>query len=301
MAASGERSSVRLATHLAPDGPRLGIVHGPAGREAVLDAETVDRRAASMEAVLQADDGLLAAVSAAAEGEPGDAVPLRDVRLLAPLSRPGKLVAVGRNYREHAAEEGATLPSAPVLFTKYPSSITGPGSEIRWRAADTSQVDYEAELGVVIKRRTRDVSVEDALDSVFGYTCLNDVSARDMQVQDGQWVRAKSLDTFCPMGPWIVTGDEIPDPGRLSIRCTVNGDVRQDASTADLIHGVDELIAFCSRFFTLEPGDVIATGTPGGVGAFRVPPVFLADGDVVAVSIEGIGTLENRCRVDAGR
>ena len=276
-------------------------MQGPAGREAVLDAASVDRRATSIEAVLDGGGELLDVLRSAAAADAGDADALTEIQLLAPLARPGKLVAVGRNYREHAAEEGATLPTAPVLFTKYPSSITGPGSEIRWRAADTSQVDYEAELGVVIGRRTRDVSVEDALDSVFGYTCLNDVSARDMQVQDGQWVRAKSLDTFCPMGPWIVTRDEIPDPGRLSIRCTVNGDVRQDASTADLIHGVAELIAFCSRFFTLEPGDVIATGTPGGVGAFREPPVFLADGDVVAVSIEGIGTLENRCRVDAGR
>jgi 2-keto-4-pentenoate hydratase/2-oxohepta-3-ene-1,7-dioic acid hydratase in catechol pathway len=291
---------MRLATYLAADGPRLGIVLGPVGSEAVLDAATVDHRATSIGAVLDGDGELLDALRSAAPTD-ADALALAEIQLLAPLARPGKLVAVGRNYREHAAEEGATLPTAPVLFTKYPSSITGPGSEIRWRAADTSQVDYEAELGVIIGRRARDVSVEDALDSVFGYTCLNDVSARDMQVQDGQWVRAKSLDTFCPMGPWIVTRDEIPDPGRLAIRCMVNGEVRQDASTADLIHGVAELIAFCSRFITLEPGDVIATGTPGGVGAFRVPPVFLADGDVVAVSIEGIGTLENRCQVDAGR
>jgi 2-keto-4-pentenoate hydratase/2-oxohepta-3-ene-1,7-dioic acid hydratase in catechol pathway len=293
---------MRLATYLAADEARLGIVQGAAGREAVLDAATVDGRATSIEALLDGDgDELLDALRSASAADRDDSMPLADIRLLAPVGRPGKVVAVGRNYREHAAEEGATLPSTPVLFTKYPSSITGARSEIRWRAADTSQVDYEAELGVVIGRRTRNVRVEDALERVFGYTCLNDVSARDLQVEDGQWVRAKSLDTFCPMGPWIVTRDEVPDPGRLSIRCTVNGDVRQDASTADLIHGVAELIAFCSRFFTLDPGDVIATGTPGGVGAFRVPPVFLADGDVVAVSIEGIGTLENRCRVDAGR
>ena len=293
---------MRLATYRGPDGPRLGIVIGPDGSEAVVEAATLDERATSIEALLRGDvDGLLGDLRAAQEAGVAEGVPLADVELLAPIARPGKIVAVGRNYREHAAEEGAAPPATPVLFTKYSSSVTGPGSEIRWRAADTSQVDYEAELGVVIGPRTRDVSVEDALDSVFGYTCLNDVSARDMQAQDGQWVRAKSLDTFCPMGPWIVTRDEIPDPGRLAIRCAVNGDVRQDASTAELIHGVAELIAFCSRFFTLEPGDVIATGTPGGVGAFRVPPVFLADGDVVAVSIEGIGTLENRCRVDAGR
>ena len=293
---------MRLATYLGPNGRQLGIIVGADGAKAVVEAASLDGRATSIESLLDGDpDGLLAALREAVATGDEDAVPLDDVQLLAPIARPGKIVAVGRNYREHAAEEGAALPSAPVLFTKYPSSITGPGGQIRWRAADTTRVDYEAELGVVIGRRIRDIAADDALDAVFGYTCLNDVSARDMQVQDGQWVRAKSLDTFCPMGPWIVTPDELPDPGRLAIRCTVNGERRQDASTADLIYGVAALIAFCSRFFTLEPGDVIATGTPGGVGAFRVPPVFLADGDVVAVSIEGIGTLENRCRVDACR
>jgi 5-carboxymethyl-2-hydroxymuconate isomerase len=132
---------------------------------------------------------------------------------------------------------------------------------------------------------------------VLGYTCLNDVSARDLQVSDGQWTRAKSLDTFCPIGPWLVTADEIPDPGALRIQCRVNGEVRQDDTTASLVHSAAELIAYCSRSFTLEPGDVIATGTPGGVGAFRDPPVFLADGDAVEVEIEGIGSLRNVCRV----
>ena len=292
---------MRLATYRGPGGPRLGIVIGPEGAEAVVEAATLAEGATSFEALLRGDvDVLLGDLRAALAAGVDDPVPLADVQLLAPIARPGKIVAVGRNYREHAAEEGAAPPSTPVLFTKYSSSVTGPGSEIRWRAAESSQVDYEAELGVVIGRRTRDVSIDGALDAVLGYTSLNDVSARDLQVQDGQWVRAKSLDTFCPMGPWIVTRDELPDPGNLSIRCTVNGEIRQDASTADLIHGVAELIAFCSRHFTLEPGDVIATGTPGGVGAFRIPPVFLADGDVVAVTIQGIGTLENRCRVDAG-
>jgi 2-keto-4-pentenoate hydratase/2-oxohepta-3-ene-1,7-dioic acid hydratase in catechol pathway len=293
---------MRLATYRAADGPRLGIVVGPDGAEAVLDAARVDERLRSIEALHDGEtDALLAALRAAAAADSSGAVPLTDVELLAPIARPGKIVAVGRNYREHAAEEGAAIAPDPVLFTKYPSSITGPGTEITWRAADTRQVDYEAELGVIIGRRARDIASEDALGAVLGYTCLNDVSARDLQAQDGQWVRAKSLDTFCPMGPWVVTRDELPDPERLSIRCTVNGEVRQDASTGDMIHGVADLIVFCSRFFTLEPGDVIATGTPGGVGAFREPPVFLADGDVVAVSIEGIGTLENVCQLDDGR
>lgn len=221
---------------------------------------------------------------------------LAGLRLLAPV-RPSKIVAVGRNYREHASEESAPLPTAPLLFAKFPSAVVGHGATISWSAGLTAQADYEAELAVVIGRTTRGVQVDQALDHVLGYTCLNDVSARDLQVSDGQWTRAKSLDTFCPMGPWVVTADQVPDPGALRIRCRVNGDLRQDASTAELVHGVAALIAYCSRSFTLEPGDVIATGTPGGVGAFRDPPVFLADGDIVEIEIEGVGVLANTCRV----
>lgn len=216
---------------------------------------------------------------------------------ISPIPRPGKIIAVGRNYRQHADEEAAALPAAPLLFAKLPSAVVGDGAAITWSGALTSQVDYEAELAVVIGRRARDVPVERALDHVLGYTCLNDVSARDLQVRDGQWTRAKSLDTFCPIGPRIVTADEIPDPGALRIQCRVNGEVRQDASTAELVHDVRALIAYCSRSFTLEPGDVVATGTPAGVGAFREPPVFLADGDVVEVEIERIGILRNPCRI----
>jgi 2-keto-4-pentenoate hydratase/2-oxohepta-3-ene-1,7-dioic acid hydratase in catechol pathway len=223
--------------------------------------------------------------------------PIATQRILPPVNSPGKIVAVGRNYREHAAEESAALPTAPLLFAKFPSALVGDGANITWSAALSSQVDYEAELAVVIGHPARNVAIDRALDHVLGYTCLNDVSARDLQVSDGQWTRAKSLDTFCPMGPWLVTADEVPDPGTLRLRCRVNGEVRQDASTAELVHGVAELIAYCSESFTLEPGDVIATGTPGGVGAFRDPPVFLADGDTVEVEIERVGTLTNRCRV----
>jgi 2-keto-4-pentenoate hydratase/2-oxohepta-3-ene-1,7-dioic acid hydratase in catechol pathway len=163
----------------------------------------------------------------------------------------------------------------------------------------TAEVDYEAELAVVIGRRARNVPIDEALDHVLGYSCLNDVSARDLQVSDGQWTRAKSLDTFCPMGPWVVTADAIPDPRALRVQCRVNGEARQDTTTGELVHGVAELISYCSQSFTLEPGDVIATGTPGGVGAFRDPPVFLADGDTVEVEIERVGILTNRCRVVA--
>jgi len=222
--------------------------------------------------------------------------PLGSLHLLPPV-RPTKIVAIGRNYREHAAEESAEPPTAPLLFAKFPSALVGDGATITWSAGLSAQVDYEAELAVVIGRPARNVTGDQALDHVLGYTCLNDVSARDLQVSDGQWTRAKSLDTFCPTGPWIVSADEVPDVEGLRVRCRVNGDLRQDASTAELVHGVAELIAYCSQSFTLEPGDVIATGTPGGVGAFRDPPAFLADGDTVEVEIERVGTLTNHCRV----
>ena len=242
----------------------------------------------------------LAGIRSAVDGGAGRALrPIWSLRLLPPVVRPGKIVAVGRNYREHAAEEGAAPPEAPLLFAKLPSALVGDRATIGWSAALTTQVDYEAELAVVIGRTARDVTVEHALDHVLGYSCLNDVSARDLQVRDGQWTRAKSLDSFCPMGPWVVTADEIPDAGALRVRCRVNGEVRQDAPTAALVHGVAELVAYCSQSFTLEPGDIIATGTPGGVGAFRDPPVFLQDGDLVEVEIDRIGTLRNRCRVVA--
>jgi 2-keto-4-pentenoate hydratase/2-oxohepta-3-ene-1,7-dioic acid hydratase in catechol pathway len=225
--------------------------------------------------------------------------PLDDVQLLAPVPRPGKIVAIGRNYREHLAEEGSDQPPAPLMFAKWPSSVIGPGAEIRWDPALTSQVDYEAELAVVIGRRARHVSEADALSYVFGYTCLNDVSARDIQFGDGQWVRGKSLDTFCPVGPAVVTADEVGDPQKLAISCTVNGERLQDSNTAQMYFGVASIVSYASHSFTLEPGGVIATGTPAGVGTFRKPPRYLKDGDVVVVEIERIGRLENTCRFES--
>lgn len=222
--------------------------------------------------------------------------PLGELRLLAPVPRPGKVVAIGRNYRDHAAESGSEPPPAPLIFAKFPTSVVGLGADIRWNTALTTQVDYEAELGVVIGTTARDVSPDDALSFVLGYTCLDDVSARDLQFGDGQWTRGKSLDTFCPIGPVIVSGDEIGDASDLAIRCLVNGEERQAARTSDLYFGVAQIVSHCSRAFTLEPGDIIATGTPAGAGAFRKPAVWLADGDEVVVEIEGIGRLVNRCR-----
>ncbi|NOX61477.1 MAG: fumarylacetoacetate hydrolase family protein [Chloroflexi bacterium] len=220
-------------------------------------------------------------------------IPLDEVRIEAPIRRPGKIVAIGLNYLDHCLEQNLTPPERPTIFTKFSTAVNRPGGEIRWDPALTQQVDYEAELAVIIGRTARRVPVEEAYDYVFGYTCLNDVTARDLQRGDKQWVRGKSLDTFCPLGPVVVTTDEIPDPHGLTIRARVNGELRQESNTNQLIHNVPALIAFCSAAFTLEPGDIITTGTPGGVGVFRDPPVFLKPGDHVVVEIEGIGRLEN--------
>ena len=219
------------------------------------------------------------------------AIPEKKIRL-GPLFRPRNVLCIGLNYKDHAAEGGVPLPEKPVVFAKLTGCITGPGVPIVL-PPDTREVDYEAELAVVIGRKCRGVSTSDALNYVAGYTCLNDVSARDFQRGDGQWVRAKSQDTFGPMGPYLVTSEDIPDPQILPIRCTLNGKILQDSNTDKMIFGVRELIAFISRGITLEPGDVITTGTPHGVGFARKPPIFLKTGDEVVVEIEGIGKLVN--------
>ena len=199
------------------------------------------------------------------------------------------------NYKDHAAEGGVPLPEKPVMFAKLTSCVTGPGDPIVL-PPDTKEVDYEAELAVVIGRRCSGVPVSEALDYVAGFTCLNDVTARDFQRGDGQWVRAKSQDTFGPLGPYLVTTEDIPDPQMLPIRCLVNGTVLQDSNTDKMIFGVRELIAFISRGITLEPGDVISTGTPHGVGFARKPPIFLKPNDEVSVEIGGIGKHLNPVR-----
>jgi 2,4-didehydro-3-deoxy-L-rhamnonate hydrolase len=215
-----------------------------------------------------------------------------------PIDRPSKIVCVGLNYRDHAEEQGAELPKAPLLFAKWPSSLVGPGEAIVLPRTST-RVDYEAELGVVIGERVKGVSEDNALEAVLGYLCLNDVSARDFQFGDGQWTRGKSPDTFCPVGPRLVPRDEVPDPQALGIRCLLNGEVMQDSTTANMIFSVAEVIAYASAASTLEPGDLIATGTPAGVGVFRKPPRLLQDGDEVTVEIEGIGALTNPVRAES--
>ncbi|MCL4860965.1 MAG: fumarylacetoacetate hydrolase family protein [Caldilineaceae bacterium] len=222
--------------------------------------------------------------------------PLGEVKLMAPIPDPSKVVAIGLNYLDHIRETGAKTPSIPIMFTKYTTSIIGPGDAIRWDPNETAKVDWEVELAVVIGKRAYRVAEANAFDYIAGYTACNDVSARDLQSEKGdQWIRGKSLDTFCPLGPALVTKDEIADPHNLPLRTIVNGQVMQDSNTKELLFKIPHLIAYLSRAFTLLPGDVIITGTPPGVGMGMKPPVFLKHGDEVTVEIEGIGALTNPC------
>jgi 2-keto-4-pentenoate hydratase/2-oxohepta-3-ene-1,7-dioic acid hydratase in catechol pathway len=222
----------------------------------------------------------------------GDAYALADVTLLAPVPRPRAIFGIGRNYAAHAAETGSELPKAPLVFMKLPTSSVPPGGPVR-RPAVVHELDYEVELAVVIGRTARRLTPENAMDHVFGYTIVNDVTARDVQVRHQQWDLGKSFDTFCPMGPWIVSADEI-DGRATRVRGWVNGELRQDGLTRDMIFDIPTLIETCSRGITLYPGDVIATGTPSGVGMGFSPPRWLVSGDVVRIEIDGIGAIENR-------
>ncbi|CAN5512627.1 fumarylacetoacetate hydrolase family protein [soil metagenome] len=221
------------------------------------------------------------------------ALPMSSIRLLAPVPRPGKIVAIGRNYAEHAKEAGVAAPDAPRIIFKAPSSVVGPGAVVA--APQVSKFDYEVELGVVIGKLAADVSVDNALDCVAGYCVLNDLSAREFQVDVSppQTTFAKSMTGFCPLGPWIVTADEVPDPQHLRLRTWLNDRLMQDGNTSDMIHGVRQIVSYASRYMNLEPGDVIATGTPAGVGMGFTPPIWLKPGDRLRLEVEGIGVLEN--------
>jgi len=284
---------MRLISFRTSDGhDALGVV---AGSSWIPAAALLPAGPATMEALLRGPSDALDELRRAADPDriQREGRPLDEATLLAPVSRPGKVVAIGRNYQDHAAESGSEPPPSPLIFSKWPSSVIGPGDEIRWDPALATQVDFEAELGVVIGRTARRVSEADALSYVLGYTCVDDVSARDLQFGDGQWVRGKSLDTFCPIGPVVVTLDEIGDPDDLAISCVVNGETVQEDRTSNMFYGVRRLISHCSNAFTLEPGDVIATGTPGGVGDSRKPPRYLREGDTVEIWVEHVGSLVN--------
>ena len=251
-----------------------------------MDQQWFQTSRATAEAVVRDEQSLADAK------EKGWLVPSSDAYWFAPVPRPGKLICIGLNYRDHAVESKMAIPENPVVFSKFTSAVIAPGEPVVLPHA-TKQVDYEAELAVVIGRRAKNVAADRAYDYVLGYTALNDVTARDFQFGDGQWQRGKSCDTFAPMGQTIVTTDQIPDPHKLAIKLILNGQTMQDSNTDQLIFGVPRLIEFLSQTATLEPGDVIATGTPAGIGFARNPPVFLKAGDEMEVLIEGMGGLSN--------
>lgn len=280
---------MRLATLQTAQGPR------PVG--VALDGRYVDLCAidpklpTTLRAILESEQGLMAAASALASGLTKG--PFVTGRLLAPIGNPSKVICIGLNYRDHALESNSPIPNEPVVFNKFPQAVIGPEDSVVLPAV-AHEVDYEAELVVVIGKTARRVRREDAFKHVAGYTVGNDVSARDWQKgrPGGQWLLGKSPDTFAPTGPHLVTADEV-DPHNLKIQLRLNGETMQNSSTKELIFGVDELIAHMSQLFALQPGDLIFTGTPPGVGAARKPPVFIKQGDRMEVEIEGLGILTN--------
>jgi acylpyruvate hydrolase len=286
----------------APNVVRLGCIFGDTGFDITKaigdDLLEFPRVAFTIEEVLQVKDGLsllehqLSDLKRSSSGIQTFLFQPSEVRLHAPITRAQKVIGIGLNYRDHVEELKGQAPKQPLLFAMYSNAIIGPEENIVIPAM-SRQVDYEAELGVVMGRRARHVSVETALDYIAGYTIINDVSSRDLQFSDGQWLRAKSFDTFAPMGPYLVTRESLRDGDGLDIELRLNGATMQKSNTRNLIFKVPELVSFISQVMTLELGDVIATGTPGGVGYGRNPQVFLKPGDVVEIELEGIGRLRN--------
>lgn len=281
-------------------------IDGTTRPAALVGDEIIDLAAAGLPAGPQGDllaivaggDGMLDKVRGAMRSTTATRYALADCEIVAPILAPSKIVAVGLNYIDHCKEANLPVPSEPVLFGKFPSSICGPFDDLSWPEKVSKEVDYEVELGVVIGKRGRDIPEAQALDYVCGYTVVNDVSARDQQFANAkQWDRGKSFDTFCPYGPYIVTRDEIPDPQTLQVRTILNGKEMQISNTKNMVFGVAKLISYISEGTTLEPGDLIPTGTPFGVGFSRKPPVYLTDGDECVCEVEKVGEIRNRVRL----
>lgn len=278
---------MKLATFTHEGATRIGAVLGDEIVDLAAAAPTLPR---DMLGLLEAGPKALSAARAALGG--GFRIPLADVRLEAPIARPPKFLAVGLNYADHVAEAGIEIPKLPTIFNKQSTCVVGPGAGVHVPRA-SHVLDYEGELGFVIGRRCRHVPKERAADVIAGYLIVNDVTVRDWQLRIPTWTMGKSFDTHGPIGPWIVTGDELPDPHGLRLRTFVNDELRQDSNTKELIFDCFTLVEHLSTAFTLEPGDIVATGTPSGVGIAMKPPRILKAGDVVRVEIEGIGSLEN--------
>ncbi len=292
---------MRIATYQTRAGEHLGLIVGDQLLEIARLARGLKLRVPSemTQFITEISPAALRRLSKAAEAWVNarrETIPLAKVRLLAPIPRPRKnIFCMGRNYAEHAREGGAAPPDVPPFFSKPPTAVIGPEAPIVYHRA-TQQVDYEVELAVVIGRKGRDIPAGHALDYVFGYTIMNDVTARDLQRRHQQWFKGKSLDTFAPLGPWIVHRSAIPDPQALRITLRVNGETRQDSTTAKMLFPVAQLIEALSTGMTLEPGDILATGTPEGVGMGFTPPKWLRPGDLIEAEVEGIGVLRNRVR-----
>jgi len=281
---------MRLVSFHTEDGPAAAVQIA----EELVPVSALDAPAATVRGLLQAldADGLRDLERRTEITD--ERIPLSDVTLHAPIADPEKIICLGLNYRDHAAETGQEIPSAPMWFAKFANSLSGSGQNIVLPAAHAEYVDYEAELALVIGRRAKNISAEDALSHIAGAMPFNDVSARDLQMQNPLWTSGKAIDTFAPCGPALVTLDEIDDLGALGLRTRVNGELLQQGSTANLIFGPAEVVAWLSRTMTLLPGDIIATGTPAGVGVAQGR--FLKDGDTVEVEIDGLGTLVNPVR-----
>jgi 2-keto-4-pentenoate hydratase/2-oxohepta-3-ene-1,7-dioic acid hydratase in catechol pathway len=282
---------MRLATLSTPAGPRAAVLSG----EHYVDLYATEfELPSSVRQLLAAGPDGLRAAAAAAQSPRAVRVPAADAVLLPPVPDPRKILCIGLNYRDHARENNRAIPTEPVLFAKFPNALTAPGAPIRLPKV-SQKVDYEAELVVVIGTGGRDIPKERALGHVAGYTIGHDVSARDWQFkgEEKQWVIGKTFDTFAPTGPHLVTADEVPDPHNLAVKFRLNGEVLQDSNTREFIFGVPDLVAYLSQVLTFEPGDLIFTGTPPGVGVARKPPVFLKAGDVAEVEIDGLGVLRN--------
>lgn len=279
---------MKLVTFAQNGAARLGALRG----QQVIDLNRADSNLPTdIISFLEAGESALQAARKALDTA-SSGIELSQVKLLAPIPRPTKIICIGLNYSDHAAESGQPIPQYPVVFCKYANTVIGPGDEIILPRV-TYQVDYEAELGFVIGKRGRYISTGDAMSCVAGYLPINDVSARDYQTRTSQWTMGKTFDTFAPMGPALVTADEISNPHDLDIRLTINGEVLQDSNTCNLIFGIPQLVAALSEVMTLEPGDVVSTGTPPGVGMARKPQRWLKPGDVVNIEIEGLGILSN--------
>lgn len=288
---------MKLLTFAAGGKVRPGVLDGDVVVDLAAAGLPVNGQGDLME-IVRGGDVALERVRLAMKAPSSVRYKVSEVKVMAPLLAPSKIIAVGLNYIDHCKEANLPVPSEPVLFAKFPNSVTGPYDDLSWPEGVTKEVDYEVELGVVVGKLGRNIHESEAMGYVFGYTVVNDVSARDLQFANAkQWDRGKSMDTFCPWGPYIVTRDEIADPHNLGVRTILNGKEMQNSNTRNLIFNIPQILAYASQGTTLLPGDLIPTGTPFGVGFSRTPPVFLKHGDECVCEVDQVGAIRNRVKL----